>query len=265
MLFIALTRSGVLESLAPHSARQFPVAPGWYLTCATDDFVSRLAVSEDEIVESLLASLENRDHDVPFVTARFLRSLQILEIFKSTVSGRPAFFSTSSKGEFFLSTHVAWLRRAGLPIEEDPNVLPELLAYRVVGPPRTLFRGIRQLRLAGSLAVHIAGGDLQVKEHPVGYDPPDPAGSNAERDPAGKIANLLNISVARLMPAAPRVATLPVTAVTVERARAPDPSVLPGRYVPSTRRAREEFGLECRIPFDDALRRTWDWLQIENA
>jgi asparagine synthetase B (glutamine-hydrolysing) len=210
MLFIALTRSGVLESLAPHSARQFPVGPGWYLTCATDDFVSRLAVSEDEIVvsESLLASWENRDHDVPFVTARFLRSLQILEIFKSTVSGRPVFFSTSSKGEFFLSTHVAWLRRAGLPIEEDPNVLPELLAYRAVGPPRTLFRGIRQLRLAGSLAVHIAGGDLQVKEHPVGYDPPDPAGSNAERNPAGTIANLLNMTVARLMPAAPRVATL---------------------------------------------------------
>ena len=157
MLFVALTRSGVIELLPARSARQFAVAPGWFLTCMTDDFLSRLSVSEDEIVvaESLHAGSENRDQDVAFVTARFLSSRQTLEICKSTASGRPVYYSLNSRGEFFLSSHVAWLRQAGVRIEEDPSALPELLAYRTVAPPRTLFRGVRQIWLAGNLNVSI--------------------------------------------------------------------------------------------------------------
>ena len=85
------------------------------------------------------------------------------------------------------------------------------------------------------------------------------------RGKAGAAYNVGSEEALSIWDAATRVATLPMPAVTVERGRAPDPSAVPGRYVPSTRRARAEFGLECRIPFDDALRRTWDWLQTENA
>ncbi|MFI5312126.1 MAG: NAD-dependent epimerase/dehydratase family protein [Gemmatimonadales bacterium] len=65
--------------------------------------------------------------------------------------------------------------------------------------------------------------------------------------------------------AANLVAALRTPPVSVERAGAAGPGQSSNRYVPSTRRAREEFGLECRIPFDDALRRTWDWLQRDSA
>jgi len=46
----------------------------------------------------------------------------------------------------------------------------------------------------------------------------------------------------------------------VSIAQKADPSVPPARYVPSTRRARDELGLRAHIPLDEALRRTFAWL-----
>jgi nucleoside-diphosphate-sugar epimerase len=66
-----------------------------------------------------------------------------------------------------------------------------------------------------------------------------------------------------LWDAAQRVAALATPSRGVVRDREPEPGATPGRYVPSTRRAREELGLEAWIPFDDALHRTWDWLRRE--
>lgn len=64
-----------------------------------------------------------------------------------------------------------------------------------------------------------------------------------------------------LWDAARRVAALPVPAALAQRAREPDAASRPSRYVPSIQRARDELGLDAWIPFDDALRRTWDWLR----
>ncbi len=48
-------------------------------------------------------------------------------------------------------------------------------------------------------------------------------------------------------------------ATTVEVAGRPDPSRPPERYVPSTRRAREELGLAARVALGEAIRRTATW------
>jgi len=47
---------------------------------------------------------------------------------------------------------------------------------------------------------------------------------------------------------------------TVSIARSADPTAPPTRYVPSTRRAREELGLRAHITLDEALTRTIAWL-----
>ena len=208
MLFSALTRHSLIASLSPHPARQFSIAPGWFLTCVTDDFLSRLDTSEEEIAlgESLMAALEPREHDVMFVEARFLRARNRLEVLKHPISGRPVYYGQDGQGNFFLSTHIQLLRQAGVSLEEDPEVLPELLIYRTVAPPRTLFRGIRQMQLAGSLSVELKAGTLVLRESRTGYYPAPLAETPA--DPAGSVADLLSASIDRLAPAASRVATL---------------------------------------------------------
>jgi dTDP-glucose 4,6-dehydratase len=118
--------------------------------------------------------------------------------------------------------------------------------------------------LAGR-AIHLTGDGAPVRAWMYAADMAAWCWTLLVRGKAGAAYNVGSEEALSIWDAATRVAALPVLPVTVERGRAPDPSAVPGRYVPSTRRAREEFGLECRIPFDDALRRTWDWLQIENA
>ena len=169
----------------------------------TDNFISRLYVTQSEIVasESLIANSNDRGDDVAFITARFSPALQTLEIIKHSVSGRPVYFSTTPPGEFFLSTHMALLRRSGVVLEEDTAVLPELLIYRNIAPPRTLFRGIRQLQLAGNIAVQVNARNLTVNESLAGYSPTG-LGNNDD------VAGLLNETVARLTPVSSRVATL---------------------------------------------------------
>lgn len=80
----------------------------------------------------------------------------------------------------------------------------------------------------------------------------------------GKVGAAYNVGSERALSmwdAAQYVAAL--AKVPVRRDREPGSSAVPNRYVPSTRRAREELGLEAWIPFDDALRRTWDWWKPE--
>src|SRR4029077_2693668 len=119
MLFVSLTRSSILEHLPRQLSREFSVGPPWTLTYVTDNFLSRLDVSENEIVgsESLLAHVDNRDQDVEFVAARFVRSESVLQVSKRPVSGRSVYYCVGANGEFYLSTHIYLLRQAGVPIE----------------------------------------------------------------------------------------------------------------------------------------------------
>lgn len=85
------------------------------------------------------------------------------------------------------------------------------------------------------------------------------------RGTAGAAYNVGSEEEYTLWNAAQRVAALPSPPVGAERAREPDAGSLPSRYVPSIRRGRDELGLDAWIPFDDALRRTWDWLRTGDA
>lgn len=209
MLLVATSRSSLLSRLTRYSAQEFKLAKGWFLTLVTDGFLSQVKVSVDEIVvfESLLGS-SNTGPDLQFISARFVNPLQTLEICKSTVSGRPLYYSAGSRGEFFASTHIKLLRQVGIAMEEDVEVLPELLMYRTVSAPRTLYRGIRQLSLSGRIVVRLEehGCKFKVSDN---YAPPENVvPHHDETDVSSRVAECLRDSIRPLQPAARNVATL---------------------------------------------------------
>jgi len=73
------------------------------------------------------------------------------------------------------------------------------------------------------------------------------------------------VSIRELADAVARAARTVGRNPSVSIARPADPSAPSTRYVPSTRRAREELGLRVRIPLDDALARTLGWLAERNG
>lgn len=83
------------------------------------------------------------------------------------------------------------------------------------------------------------------------------------RGTAGAAYNVGSEEEMPIAEAARRVAALTEPPLAVSRGREPEPGATPSRYVPSTRRAREELALDAWITFDDALRRTWNSLLSE--
>jgi dTDP-glucose 4,6-dehydratase len=67
------------------------------------------------------------------------------------------------------------------------------------------------------------------------------------------------VSIRQLAEAVSAAARTIGRAPRVSIARQPNPAIASARYVPSTVRAREELGLECWIPLDEALKRTITW------
>ena len=76
----------------------------------------------------------------------------------------------------------------------------------------------------------------------------------------GAAYNVGSEEAVTLWDAAQTVAQLPSPPVAVERGPAGDPARPPSRLVPSIDLARREFGLDAWVKLDDALRRTWSWL-----
>ena len=79
----------------------------------------------------------------------------------------------------------------------------------------------------------------------------------APADRAYNVGSPLEITVESL---AERVAALPDPPLKVVLAREPVPGAPAGRYLPDVRRAQEELALTVRVPLEEALRRTYDWL-----
>lgn len=80
---------------------------------------------------------------------------------------------------------------------------------------------------------------------------------------AGRGGAAYNAGSEEAMPiadAAQRIAALPAPPVGVQRAKQPAPGATPSRFIPDTSLARRELGLPVPIAFDDAIRRTWEWL-----
>jgi hypothetical protein len=96
-------------------------------------------------------------------------------------SGRSLYYTCTPDGGFMASTHLRLLAQAGVRIEENESLLPELLMYRMVICPQTLAKNIRQLQAGETVEFTLPAEGRAFTTRSTGrFDPPreDPANFN---------------------------------------------------------------------------------------
>ena len=281
----ALVRDGeTFARLFPHLARAVRVCEAD--VCAADlvpgDFTHYVhcasAASPRENRERPLRVIELIEHG----TARMLecaergRDVRFLQVSSGSVYGlQPSTverLEESYEGSADAENPAQWFgaakRRAELRGEAAAARGVGFVAARMFGlvGPRLPLDGQFALGnfLGDALAgrpVHISGDGTPVRSWMHAADMAAWAWILLARGRAGGAYNVGSEHAISIREAAERVAALCVPPLPVVREREPASAVTPSRYVPSTRRAREELGLETWISFDHAVRRTWDWWQ----
>lgn len=144
MFLFSVTRQGVPRAVDAPSVREFPVGR-WVVTVATDGWLSSCAAGPGKVgVQECAPSRP----DILLAEASFDGATQAVELCKTLVGGRQVYYHLGPRGELHCASHARLLKSAGVPLEDDPQCLPEFFLYRYVTPPRTLFRNVSQL-LAG--------------------------------------------------------------------------------------------------------------------
>jgi len=171
MFLVAITKLKIANNF-DFNIEEFKIKSS-FVTVVTDNFLSTFNSNGKgfSVTESPLISTPNF-RDVVYSQVNFNKNDNNLTIFKSTISGRPIYYHFNSNGDFFCSTHIFMLRKAGVPIEENKEALPEFFIYRYVMPPQTLYRNINHLYTGGQLQIKIAdkGCKIQSLGH---YNPTD--------------------------------------------------------------------------------------------
>jgi len=80
------------------------------------------------------------------------------------------------------------------------------------------------------------------------------------RGTAGTAYNVGSEEALSIRDAATRVAALRRPPLAVDCRRSPSADAPVSRLVPDTNRARQAFGVDAWVPFNDAIHRTWSWL-----
>jgi len=208
MFLVAFTKNriaGKLESFdfVEHKTNSF------IASIVTDSLLSKYFQKQNgfSIIESLLIST-SYFNDIIFSEVVYSDTDNMLYVFKPTISGRPIYYHTSSAGDFFCSTHISLLRRAGVEIEENTNVLPEFFVYRFITPPKTLYKNIKQLSTGSRLHLKLVSGKCEVV-HIDQYDPSGPAKKSDTIDNASAhTLEFLNKSIRALDPCKDRISIL---------------------------------------------------------
>jgi len=177
MFLVALTRDGVAQNFQSAKIEEFNLH-SMKVTVITDNFLSDFVTEPDgfSVIESPLISTSDFRNSI-FLKVTYDSKNDSFSILKSTISGRPIYYHINSAGEFFCSTHISLLRTAGVPIQENTDVLPEFFMYRFVMPPNTLYKDIFQLFTGDQLQIKIEHNKATISgiSH---YIPPEPEDKN---------------------------------------------------------------------------------------
>lgn len=153
MFLFAITKQEIAQNLKSMRIEETKVH-SHYVTIITDNFLSKFIMEENgfSIIESPILS-SNFFEKYVFSRISYNEYDDSFDICRPVVSSRPIYYCIEPNGDFFCSTHISLLRDAGVPIREDPEVLPEFFVYRYVMPPKTLFKNIQQLESGGKIII----------------------------------------------------------------------------------------------------------------
>ena len=211
MFLLAITNEEIASALQSQSyeINDFKI-DSLVVTIVTDNFLSTFISDENgfSLIESPLLSHHNL-RDIIFSQVTYTKKSNSFEILKSTISGRPIYYHIDSKGNFFCSTHISMLRKSGVLIEENTDVLPEFFYYRYVMPPATLYKNIRQLLAGSHVIIKLENGKCKIVREEF-YIPP--TSHEKEAGHIDSISNstlsLLNDSIQDLSPGKDRISVL---------------------------------------------------------
>jgi asparagine synthase (glutamine-hydrolysing) len=145
MFLIAITKDEISQKFDSVGIEELKLN-SFILTSIVDNFLStRISEEKDYSIEESPFARSSNLHKNIFFKFNYNYLTNTFDIFKPTISGRPIYYHLNNKGEFFCSTHISMLRKAGVPINENLDVLSEFFVYRIVIPPNTLYRDIKQL------------------------------------------------------------------------------------------------------------------------
>lgn len=144
MFLIAITKQEIAQSFDSVDIEELKI-DNFIITSIVDNFLSKRIIEKNgfSIIESPLVSSDF--NKIIFSKFSYNSIDNVFYASKSTISGRPIYYHLNPKGDFFCSTHISELRKAGVPIKENIGVLPEFFTYRIVIPPQTLYQDIKQL------------------------------------------------------------------------------------------------------------------------
>jgi asparagine synthase (glutamine-hydrolysing) len=167
MFLISITKNEISQNFKNIYLEELKVPP-FVITIATDGNFSKYFSYNHgfSVIESPFFST-SEDNKIIFSHVSYTSQDRSLIIRRSTISGRPIFYTIDSKGNFFCSTHISLLRTAGVAIEENTTVLPEFYIYRHIMPPNTMYKNIYRLLLGERLRVRFDNGKCII--HPIDY------------------------------------------------------------------------------------------------
>ena len=162
MFLIAITKSKLNKGFGLQKSYKFKKGE-FNVTVLTDDFLSYFLQDKKSFsnIESPRIA-GKKANNLIFSELRYDENINLIQINQSTISGRPIYYHVNSKGEFFCSSHIVLLRKAGVKIKENKEVLPEFFVYRYVMPPRTLYKDIYKILNGNSIKVKLAKGKWKV-------------------------------------------------------------------------------------------------------
>jgi asparagine synthase (glutamine-hydrolysing) len=163
MFLVSITKDEIAQNFDSKYTEESRMG-SYRITTIIDNFLSKKIFEKNgfSIIESPLIS--STDYfKIIFSKCEYNSIENVFYITKSSISGRPIYYYVNEKGEFFCSTHISFLRRAGVPIKENTDVLPEFFTYRIVMAPNTLYKDIKQLCSGDCFRIIVSNGKCNLQ------------------------------------------------------------------------------------------------------